>query len=85
MAGFLVFLPFRVVLEDQVQKVLFGFNMGKAYKIIDVPFADMAPVFHLMQSSLQQQLTWLQLPLAVPKQGKLPSLCWIVLIRVFLE
>jgi hypothetical protein len=48
--------------------------MGNAYKIIDLPLADLAGILHFKQSSLQQQDIWLQQFVAVPKQSKLPSL-----------
>jgi len=40
---------------------------------------------YLRQSPLQQQTIWSQKLVAVPKQGKLPSFCWIAFIRSFLE
>lgn len=40
---------------------------------------------YFKQSLLQQQAHWSQLAVAVPKQGKLPSVRWIDLISSFLE
>ena len=86
MAGLLAFMPFRVVAPDQVQQVFFSLNVGKAGKIVDVAVANLAAVFHFTQSFLQQQINWPQeWRLVVPKQARLPSVRWIVLISSFLE
>jgi len=93
MAGFTVFLPFGVVTPDQFDYIFFRFDMGNAYKIINIPLADLAPVFHywlnpffyLMQSARQQQAGWSQLKRAVPKQSKLPSVRWMDLTSSFLD
>jgi len=46
MACLLALVPLGVVFADQFQKVLFGFYVGKAGKIINIPVADLAAVFH---------------------------------------
>jgi len=85
MAGFFIFLPFRMVAPDKVNEVLFGFDMRDSHKIINLPVAELTLIFHFRQSLLQQQVIWLQESLAVPKQSKLPSERWMFLIRSFLE
>lgn len=63
-------------------------------KIIDIPIANLTPVFshefspfrcpsYIKQSCRQQHAGWLQAWLAVPKQSKLPSLRWIAFIKSF--
>lgn len=46
MTGSIRIFPFRVVAFDQIDQIFFGFDMGKAYEIIDVSFADLAFIFH---------------------------------------
>jgi len=57
------FFPLRVVLTDQINKVFFRLDMGKADKFINFPLANLAFIFHnlyLRQSSRQQQAIWSQ-------------------------
>jgi hypothetical protein len=46
MAGMLIFFPLGVVTPDQINDIFFGFYMGNADKIIDIPIAELASVLH---------------------------------------
>jgi hypothetical protein len=59
--------------------------MRQAGKIIDIAVTDLTVVFHLTQSLLQQQDSCSHTLRLVPKQSRLPSTRWIVLISSFLE
>jgi hypothetical protein len=94
MAGFFSFIPLGVIASNKLNKIFLGFDMGKAHKFINIPVANLASIFHILrnlflylptQSLLQQQAICVQEPTAMPKQSKLPSLRWIVLIRSFFE
>jgi len=56
MAGFFVFVPLRMVLADQVQQVFFRFDVSNAGKVVNIAVANLASIFHLTQSALQQQI-----------------------------
>jgi hypothetical protein len=85
MAGLLGFVPFRVVLTDQIDQIFLGFNVGDTGKIIDVAVAYLAAVFH-EQSALQQHSICPQKArFLVAKQRLFPSASWIFLIKSFLE
>jgi len=46
MTGLIRFFPFRMITQDKLEQILFGFDMGDAYEIINVAVTDLAAVFH---------------------------------------
>jgi len=47
MAGFVVFLQFRMVASDQVNEVFLGLDMHDADVIVNFSLADLAFIFHI--------------------------------------
>jgi hypothetical protein len=48
MASLTAFVPFQMVAPNQLNKILFCFDMGDADKIIDIPIADLTSIFHTL-------------------------------------
>jgi len=47
MAGFAFFLPLRMGLRQQIDKVFFGLDVGNTDKVVNIPVANLAAVLHI--------------------------------------